>query len=563
MAGATSISCNTPRDVKIDGNPPACLSSNEKAAVLSDERKQEQEQICDRISERVYYEDDMTETVPDDSYFDPELNNHEHVYFDPVLNNYEPTRIDLFSKEPWVKDYLRRWTSKELSSFLTTVNIDEAFLSRSLSVLPTPTSTSALYHNLLHILRTRTSRPSLPALLDYHLLFPEHHSVRSYNLLIFLSIHHRAYGITRKLYYTMHDSSIQRNIETHRLYVRWYILRGFWDKAWSYAMHLAKKFSGGRSLFPIWLEFCHTRGTGPIVEGTFNPKTRKELSRDVFEPVSLISARSNIMNTNRPPSIPALKDTPPGSMRNLVQMMVKSGLKHQALKLTEDYFRELPPKLEWRVNYRCLHIVKIHLVFNGKGKTGLPRFNAAKKLFFSLMSFNPSLRPTSDTLMFILSILKDARHCGTVAWKFISLCKEKWGPDVEDRRIRRRVSRLALKEGRMDIVEHLLRAETIERSFRRQLSLELEVVGDLVRPPTKLLYRPSLRRIYPRTGRETYMWHRLRWRYRRTLKKRKAQDRLYPKRAKLPARQRALTRKPIKSTRQLFVCVGNQITTVL
>ena len=546
MADATSISCNTLRDAKTNGNSTTCLASNEKAAVLSGEQKQEQEKCCVHVSERIYYQD---ETAPDDSYFDPVLNDHEHLYFDPVLDNYEPTRIDLFSREPRVKDNLGKLSSKDLSSCLTTVNIDEAFPLRSLSVLPIPTSPSALYHNLLHILRARTSRPSLAALLDYHLLFPDHQSVKSYNLLIFLSIHHRAYGITRKLFRTMQARSFERNIETHRLYVSWFILRGFWNRAWIYATHLTNKSSGDRSLLPIWLEFCHTRRTGPIINGSFNPKTKKELFRDVSEPVSLISARSCVMNTKRPPSIPALKDTPPGGLRNLVQMMVNSRLKHQALKLTEDYFRTLPPKIEWRVNHRCLDIVKIHLVSNGKGKTGRPRFNAAKTLFFSLLSLNPSLRPTSDTLMFILSILKDARHSGTIAWKFISLCKEKWGADVEDRRIRRRVSRLALKEGRMDIVRTLLRAETIERRSRRQHSLELKVVGDSVRPSAKFLHRPSVHRIYPRNGRETYMWRCLRIRFHMTLKKRKAQGRQFSRGAEFLARERALMREATKSIR--------------
>ena len=500
MAGATSTSYNTPRNAKRDGKPTARLASNEKSTVFNG--KQEQEQSCVRIPEHTDCVDaDITETV----------------------------------------DYLKELSSEDLSSCLATVNT-EAFPPTILPVLPTPTNSTELYYNIIHILRARISRPSLPAIVDYHQLFPDHHSTRSYNLLISLSIHHRSYGITHNLFRAMEFRSIEYDIETHRLRIRWIIFQGFWNRAWSYALRMTNKFPGGSIPFSVWLEFCHTRSKGPIMGGKFNPKTKEESSGDVSEPPSLIDARRKIMNTNKPLLIPALQDTPPAGIRNMVQLMVKSGLKHQALKLTEDYFRALPPKMSSEMNHRCLDIVKIHLAVNGKRMTGLPRFNAAKTLYFSFLSLNPSLRPTTDTLIFILSILKKVKHSGTVAWKFISLCKEKWGPELEDRRIQRRVSRLALKEGRMDIVETLLRAESIRRRSRREQSLELEVVGDSVRSNTKYL-RPSIRRIYPRIGRETYMWNCLRSRFYRALKKRKAQGRPVTRARSLFARKP----KPTKS----------------
>ena len=404
--------------------------------------------------------------------------------------------------------------------------------------LPIPTSPDLLYENFIHVLRTRIPRPTLAALVDYHRLFPDHQSTRSYNLLISLSLHHRAYGITRALFHAMRDRSIQRNIETHRLYVSSLIYQGFWDKAWSYATELAKKIPGGSIPFSIWLEFCHTRKGPMILEK--DQKGKKKRLQNVSEPVALMSARRKVMNLNRPLAIPPLKDTPPVGMRNMVQLMVKSRLRHQALKLTEDYFKALPLNMNGMMNHQCLNIVKIHLAHKGSGKTGIPRFNAAKKLLFSLLSFNPSLRPTSDVLLFILGILKKAKRSGTVAYDFISLCKEKWGPGVEDRRVQRRVSRLALKEGRMDIVETMLRAEASDNFYRRPRLLEQEVVGDFLRPSPKTFRRPWTRGIYPRNGRETYMWDRLCLRVRRTIKTRIARGRKITKSLQLLARDRAL-----------------------
>jgi hypothetical protein len=231
--------------------------------------------------------------------------------------------------------------------------------------------------------------------------------------------------------------------------------------------------------------------------------------------------------------------------------MVKSSLKHQALKLTEDYFRALSLKVDSGMNDRCLDIVKIHLAFNGIGKAPLPRFNTAKKLLLSLLSLNSALRPTSDTITFMLSTLKRVKQSGTVAWKFISLCREKWGVDLQDRQVRRLVLKLALKEGRMDIVEILSREQADESRARFFQIAELDVVGEPIPPVDNVIARPSLRTIYPHNGRETYMWRRLDSRIRRIMKKRKAQGRQFVMRARRSrAPRRQFTRTSIDDIRQ-------------
>ena len=468
------------------------------------------------IPERTNGEDtDITRTVP--GYTD----------FDPVLNDYEPTHKDSFSQEASLGDCLDEITSKDLSVYLTTVNIE----AKHSPILPIPRSSRSLYYNLLHILRTRKPGATLAALIDYHLLFPEHQSTKSYNLLIFLSIHHRAYGITHTLLNAMQQHSIQNNVETYRLHLRWFIYQGFWDRAWSYVMRLKNKFHEGSIPFPIWLEFCHSRkGQMIVLQDPSNPK--KKVVQKLSEPSHLFSLRRKIMNANRPLVFPSLKDTRPVAIRDIVQLMLKTKMRHQALKLTEDYFKILPLELSTRRNHQCLSIVKVNLIFHATGKTGLRRFNALKKLLFSLLSLNPSLRLTSDTLLFVLSTLKKAKHCGTRAWNFVSLCKEKWGPEVEDRRVQRCVSKWALKEGRMDIAATILRTESLEGRSRRRRLLELEVVGDLLRPRAKFLRRPSVRRIYPRHGREAVLWYRLRRRFHRKLVKHLAQGRRLIKEAR-------------------------------
>lgn len=247
IVSVTSVSIpsrSVPQDAQADANPTALF----QPTVLRHRQKQYR---VHRDPERIDCEDPG------------------YTYFDPVLNNYEPAPMDLLSKEGPVGDCLKNISSKDVSPCLTTVSIEPLPPSRPLLI---PTSARSLYHNLIHTLRTRKPRPTLPALLDYHRLFPKYHSTKSYNLLIFLSIRHRSFGIAQSLFGAMRHHSIRDNIETYQLHVRWFIYQGFWDKAWSYVMQLMNKFPGGTIPFPIWLEFCHTRKGRTITrKDTLNP----------------------------------------------------------------------------------------------------------------------------------------------------------------------------------------------------------------------------------------------------------------------------------------------------
>ena len=527
IVGAPSISGNAPQNnapqnAQVDGNPIAHLASNKKKtipAVLRGKQKWKQHHVPITSAP-------IAGPVPG------------CIDFDPVLNNYEPTHTDLYFEEAPLEDCLKNIPPEYLSSCLTPVGIEARPLMNF--PLPIPTSCGKLYRNLVHILRLHKPRPILAAIVDYHLLFPDYHSTKSYNLLIFLSLRHRAYGTTYTLFRAMRERSLRENMETYRLRIRWYIHQGFWDKAWSYATQLANKFPGGGLPFPIWSEFCETR-KAPIVPKNklLDANPQKKFARDFSEPTSIFSVRRQIMDTNRPLLIPALKDTPPAAIRSLVQLMVKGNRKHQALKFTEDYFKTLPLKMNRRTNHRCLDIVKIHLTCNGTGKTGVPRFNATKNLLFSLLSLNPSLRPTSDTLIYTLSTLKRAKRCGTIAWNFISLCKEKWGSEMENRRIQRYVLKWALKEGRMDIVNTITQAEALQRRSRQRRLLELRVVGDLIQPRARSLHRPAVRRIYPRHGKEAQLWRRIQRQIRRKILKHLAKGYKLTKAPRLSAPHRS------------------------
>ena len=105
-----------------------------------------------------------------------------------------------------------------------------------------------------------------------------------------------------------------------------------------------------------------------------------------------------------------------------------------------------------------------------------------------------------------------AKKCGTIAYKVLQTARKEWGPLVEGRRVQRRVALLAVKEGRHDLVRNVLRDESAMRYVRHGQLLAQQAADNLTplletdRPYTRL----PLHVIYPRKGRETRLWYRLR-----------------------------------------------------
>lgn len=366
------------------------------------------------------------------------------------------------------------------------------------SVPTTPTSRTSLYQNLLYFINVHKPTATLPSLVDYHSRYSAWHSTRSYNLLLDLSLRHRQYGVTEHLFRSLRLNCVPFNIETHRLVVRCLVQQNMWDDAWDYVKSLQdQKLPGhqcGKIPFHIWLELCRS------------PKKRRKASDSEGAKLTL-EEQYELLHDSSPPNIPPLSATPPFAIFCLVDLMLRLGRQATATALTEAYFKALPHSLSKQSVVNCLRIIHSHLA-HCKAKPGLPKFNVTRQMLISFLRLHPSLKPNGRTLCLLFKTLQRSKRCGTIAWRYLAKFKKDWGPQVENRRVLCRVSQLALKEGRLDIIKNIQKLEVASRIHRRRRLRESKWVttGKLRRLPYRL--------IYPRNGKESRMWHRHRARIR-------------------------------------------------
>ncbi|KAG6879765.1 hypothetical protein C0992_012085 [Termitomyces sp. T32_za158] len=381
-------------------------------------------------------------------------------------------------------------------------------------------STTSLYRNLLRLLH-RDPPASLPVLLDYHDLHPDFRSTSSYNLLISLAIRTASYGIARRLLRAMRIDKVRGNLETWRLRVRWLVQSGMWNKAWNESMYMLSRtdsmtkeaddfgFKVSDALpLSIWMEFFRTLKYGTT---RVRPRKRTQDSTSLVpndESSDLYSARYHTLMNNRPTVIPRdLSKTPPKVVYNAVWTLLHVGQADKAVSFFKRYLTCLPRSLTTSWYNTCLDILHL-LIAKGSSQKGLRRLYETRRMMVSLLSVYPTLRPTSTTLFLLLAPLRRAKRCGTVAANVLRAFKSDYGKRTEDRRVRRRVANLALKEGRMDIVDKMLRAELRVRGNQTTWRLMRRVTG-AAKPLPRKPFRPPLRTIFRHNGREQRWWCRL------------------------------------------------------
>ncbi|KAF9535384.1 hypothetical protein CPB83DRAFT_841653 [Crepidotus variabilis] len=377
--------------------------------------------------------------------------------------------------------------------------------------LPPPLNPSSLYRNLLFLINDRKPSTPLPSLLDYHGRYPQFQSARSYNLLLDLSLRHRIYGTSYLLFRSIDRYGIPRNIETHRLMIQFLIQQGLWNDAWVYLDSLRKRGllpkdeHGRQSIpFPIWITFFRISTRSPKYS-TNNDQAKPELD----EALKTIQAQYHFLTGLRPAQMPPLSHTHPFAIFCVIDLILKVGEKATATALAKAYLTALPRPISPNLIFGCLKI--IHTLVSRKVKPGLPGYYKARKTLFTFLKLHPSLRPNSKTVLLLFNMLSKAKRCGTVAWSELIRFSDEFGPQLASRRVLRRVSHLALKEGRLDIVKLAQEKGRVTRRFSpRKRSI-------ITRS------RLSHREIYPGCGRDAQSWLRHKRTVRRKLS-RLAQD---------------------------------------
>jgi hypothetical protein len=381
---------------------------------------------------------------------------------------------------------------------------------RPIPLIPVPTSPASLRRNLLYIISYRPTLPSLSALLDYHDLYPKLRSTRSYNLLIWLALRHCSFGSVQWLLGAMRADGLTGNLETRKLQVRWLIQAGSWDEAWHEVVHSSPGIKGDSSIpLPLWLEFFRTLKRG--IRRTKKRRDWRNRSLLALDPTTVYSARYRALMANPPfPALHELQHTPPRAVYFVVLMMLRIQHSRAALSLTKSYFKSLPPKISAAWTRKCLDIIHLQITM-GCSHRGLKKFYKVQRTMNTLVSLHPALRPTSTTLFHLLAPLRQAKQSGTMAWGLLHRFRSQWGARAEDRRVRRRVAGLAVKEGRMDIVNAMLSAERIWGRIYGNWKKAEQVLGrmSMGRPPRQLERLPA-NRLFKHNGREERHWHFLR-----------------------------------------------------
>ena len=431
------------------------------------------------------------------------------TYFDPFLNGHEPTEAETHPPSEDNTDFFHEILPETRAEHFHAV--DYPLPASGSPLLITPVTQTSLYRNLLYLINVRKPTASLPSLMEYHRRYVTCQSTRSYNLLLDLSLRHRQYGITEHLFKTLRHQRVPLSTETHQLMVRYLVQENLWDSAWDYVRSLQEqkvlpRDKNGRPSIPfqIWLEFCRA------------PKKRRNHSR-MIDPSTTPDEQFQILHDVRPASVPPLFATPPFPIFCLVDLMLRSGRQLAARSLTEAYFKALPQPMTKKSVLGCLRIIHAH-VTRCTAKQGLPRFYEARRMLISLLKLHSSLKPNGKTLCILFKMLQKAKRCGTIAWMHFAKFKRDWGSQVENRRVLRHISRLALKEGRLDITKKIRNVETVSR-FERQKFLREECLVNRLQRISKeqQLRRMPYRLIYPRNGKEARLWYRHRARICRRL----------------------------------------------
>jgi hypothetical protein len=187
------------------------------------------------------------------------------------------------------------------------------------------------------------------------------------------------------------------------------------------------------------------------------------------------------------------------AVRIVIRAMLSVKRANSAFLLATLYFDGLPRYVSAKWAAECVAIMDAIVAFEAQ-RRGLLDFYSARRKLNSLLAIHPSFRPTPKTLYILLSTLRQAKQCGTVAWHTVAKFRARWGPQVEDRRVRRRVASYAIKERRLDIVDKVFEAE----HKSRQQGTERDAGT-----PERLKLGSRPRELVLRRGYESWLWKRL------------------------------------------------------
>ena len=195
---------------------------------------------------------------------------------------------------------------------------------------------------------------------------------------------------------------------------------------------------------------------------------------------------------------------PPRAVLTSVRWMIRMGNYTTSWGLTKGFFERLPRHISPVVQRVCQDIMHLHLLPRS-GDHKKPTHYQALYMVSQLLSTNSGLRPNADTLFHLLRSLRYAKNRTVRARRLVARFEKKWGPEIVDNKVRRRVASFALSEYKSRLARSLMDARMEE--YTRQV--ELAAVGtpssDFT-PYIRPVRRPPRRLLYPRRGVENRRW---------------------------------------------------------
>ncbi|KAI0639670.1 hypothetical protein C8Q77DRAFT_1082376 [Trametes polyzona] len=378
-----------------------------------------------------------------------------------------------------------------------------------LSSIPCPSTPDELLANLA-LAVSENSLPPIGPLLAYHAAYATLHSTASFNLLIRLAIRHASFGTVEKLLGHMVQEGIAGDVETRALRVRCMVRSGRWHLAWREEM-VRMKADGLAMPLPVWMEFFGGVKQGAIMlrpERQAREKTDRKVALPAPDP-SVAAARLEALLQYPPLLAPGqMERVPSNAVYALVRSLITLGRRPTAVAITNQHFQTLPKAIDEDQLRSCLAIIHLHLRPGPKAK--LTEHYAIRGTLLGFLRMHPSFRPTSRTLFFLLASLRRTTECGRRAQELVDLFTKRWGPDVADDAVRRRLASFWLKQGNPRRAKAVVEAQ--DRLDEERVAWRAEkdaVVGDLMKDRVRRLRWLDLHRS-PRRRKESWRWRLLR-----------------------------------------------------
>lgn len=374
-----------------------------------------------------------------------------------------------------------------------------------------PHTSRGFCEDLLRLLHSDPP-PPLSELLRYHASYGPLQSVKSYNLLISVALWHNQWGLARKLLNRMEFANIPPDVETRKLRARLLIRTGSWLRAWRQECS-ASENEGSPLPFPVWTEFFGTtkhhgfRRTKTITTSDGKASTcPMPISRSEIEDPDTHLNQTRLLLQHLPNvKVENVNDVPARIIRSVVRAALSCDHMEYANALTERYFRTLPAIMQDAQFRQCTEIIHLHIIH--VHKRGLARYHGSMRILRRYLPLHPQLRPTPKTLLCVLATLRGTKNAGSFAQRVAESFKKRWGSDVIDDRVRRRIASLALKEGRLDIAQAQLNHQSISEP-RQELRPLVCQHTESTRRRTPIL--PRIRYIYSGRNKEGWRWRILR-----------------------------------------------------